>query len=196
MPTLESLESLDEYTVGWISALSLELAAATAIFDEEHGQPVDFEKPPTDKNTYTWGRIGDHNVVIASLPAGVYGTISAATTASSMLSSFPNIRVGLMVGIGAGISRPEDGHDIRLGDIVVSQPSGRSGGVIQYDLGKAKGADHFERIGSLNMPPQALLNALATLQARHERRPSEIPEILEKMLEANSHSFTKCDFSR
>jgi nucleoside phosphorylase len=186
MPTLKSLESLDEYTVGWISALSLELAAATAMFDEEHGQPVDFERPPTDKNTYTWGRIGDHNVVIASLPAGVYGTISAATTASSMLSSFPNIRVGLMVGIGAGISRPEDGYDIRLGDIVVSQPSGRSGGVIQYDLGKAKGADHFERIGSLNMPPEALLKALATLQARHERRPSEIPEILEKMLEANS----------
>ena len=163
MPTWKALESLDEYTVGWISALSLELAAATAMFDEEHGQPVNFKKPPTDKNTYTWGRIRDHNIVIASLLAGVYSTISAATTASSMLSSFPNIRVGLMVGISAGISRPEDGYNIRLSDIVVSQPSGQSGGVIQYDLGEAKGADHFERIGSLNMPPEALLKALATL---------------------------------
>jgi hypothetical protein len=73
---MKALESLDEYTVGWVSALPLELAAATAMLDEEHGKPLDFEKPSTDRNTYTWGRIGDHNVVIASLPAGVYGTIS------------------------------------------------------------------------------------------------------------------------
>jgi hypothetical protein len=43
MPTWKALESLDEYTVGWISALSLELAAATTMFNEEHGQPVNFE---------------------------------------------------------------------------------------------------------------------------------------------------------
>ena len=120
MATMKALENLDEYTVGWVSALPLELAAATAVLEEEHGKPLDFEKPFTDRNTYTWGRIGDHNVVIASLPAGVYGTISAATTALPMLSSFPKIRVGLMVGIGSGIARPEHGHDIRLGDIVVS----------------------------------------------------------------------------
>lgn len=185
MASPRALESRDEYTVGWVSALPLELAAATAMLDEEHKQPVDFEKPSTDRNIYTWGQMGEHNVVIASLPAGVYGTTSAATTASSMLSSFPQIRVGLMVGIGAGIARPKQGHDIRLGDIAVSQPSGRCGGVVQYDLGKVKGPDCFERIGSLNMPPEALLKALAKLQARHERRPSKVPEILEEMLRNN-----------
>jgi len=35
------------------------------------------------------------------------------------------------------------------------------------------------------MPPEALLRALATLQARHERRPSEVSEILERMLRDN-----------
>jgi nucleoside phosphorylase len=138
MTTNKALESRDLYTVGWIAALPLELAAATAMLDEQHEKPLDFIRPPSDNNSYTWGRIGEHNVVVASLPAGVYGTTSAANTASHMLSSFPHIRAGLMVGIGAAIARPERGYDIRLGDIVVSQPDGRSGGVVQYDLRKAK----------------------------------------------------------
>jgi nucleoside phosphorylase len=92
-----------------------------------------------------------------------------------------------MVGIGAGIARPEQGRDIRLGDIVISQPTGQSGGVIQYDLGKVKTAGQFQRIGNLNMPPEALLKALAKLQAQHELKPSEVPKILEKMLRNNPH---------
>ena len=101
MTTHKTLESRDLYTVGWIAALPLELAAATAMLDEQHEKPLDFMYPSSNKNSYTWGRIGEHNVVIASLPAGVYGIAPAATTASHMLSSFPQIRVGLMVGIGA-----------------------------------------------------------------------------------------------
>ncbi|KAK4170571.1 nucleoside phosphorylase domain-containing protein, partial [Triangularia setosa] len=37
-----------------------------------------------------------------------------------------------------GIARPDEGRDIRLGDIVVSQPDGTTGGACQYDLVKAK----------------------------------------------------------
>ena len=153
MTTLRALDSPDKYTVGWIAALPIERAAATAMLDEQHRKPLNFIKPPNDKNSYTWGQISDHNVVIASLPAGVYGTVAATSTAVQMLSSFPQIRVGLMVGIGAGIPRPDQDVDIRLGDIVVSQPSGNSGGVVQYDFGKAKTGDRFERIGFLNSPP-------------------------------------------
>lgn len=138
------LDSRDLYTVRWITALPLELAAATAMLDEKHEKPLDFKQPRNDTNTYTRGRIGEHNVVIASLAAGVYGTTSAATTASHMLSSSPQIRIGLPVGIGAGIAGPEDGRDIRLGNIVVSQPHGNSGGVIQYDLFKAKSGNQRE----------------------------------------------------
>lgn len=169
------------YTVGWISALPLELAAATAMLDEEHDTPTDFNRSPSDQNNYTFGRMGEHNLVIASLPAGVYGTISAATTAQHMLSSFPNIRIGLMVGIGAGIPRLDS--DIRLGDVVVSQPDGTCGGVVQYDLGKAKADGSFERKGMLNMPPLVLLNALSSLQARHIKSVPKVPQYLDKMLE-------------
>ena len=185
MITYKALESRDLYIVGWIAALPLELAAATVMLDEQHEKPLDFMYPSSNKNSYTWGRIGEHNVVIASLPAGVYGIAPAATTASHMLSSFPQIRVGLMVGIGAAIARPERGHDIRLGDVVVSQPDGRSGGVVQYDLRKAKEGHGFERKGNLNMPPEALLKALAKLQAQHEMRPPKIPEFLEEMVKRN-----------
>jgi len=152
------------------------------MLDEQHKKPLDFAQPPSDKNSYRWGRIDEHNVVVASLPAGVYGTTSATTTALQMLSSFPQIRVGLMVGIGAAIARPERGHDIRLGDVVVSQPDGLTGGVVQYDLGKAKEGHGFERKGILNMPPEALLKALAKLQAQHEMDPSKIPELLQEMV--------------
>ena len=185
MATANALESRDQYTVGWIAALPLELAAAIAMLDDQHKKPLDFVQPSTDKNVYSWGRIGGHNVVIASLTAGVYSTTSATATAMSMLHSFPHVRVGLMVGIGAGIARPEQGRDIRLGDIAVSQPDGRSGGVIQYDVRKAKTGDHFERKGVLNMPPEALLKALAKLQAEHEIKPSKVPELLEEMVKSN-----------
>jgi nucleoside phosphorylase len=182
MTSLKALESRDLYTVGWITALPLERAAATAMLDEKHGKPLDFVQPHNDTNSYTWGRIGEHNMVISSLAAGVYGTTFAAATALPMLSSFPQIRIGLLVGIGAGIARPDQGHDIRLGDIVVSQPHGRSGGVVQYDLGKAKSGNRRERKDFLNSPPEVLLKALANLQAQHELEPSKVPEFLKEMV--------------
>jgi nucleoside phosphorylase len=185
MAARKSLGSADLYTVGWIAALPIELAAATAMLDEEHGEPCDFIQSHHDTNIYTWGRIGEHNVVITSLAAGVYGTTSAATTASCMLSSFPHIRIGLLVGIGVGIPRPEEGRDIRLGDIAVSQPQGSNGGVIQYDLYKAKAENQRERRAFLNKPPDVLLKALARLQAEHERKPSRVPEILAQIVREN-----------
>jgi nucleoside phosphorylase len=113
------LDSPDLYTIGWIAALPIERAAATALLDDRHDIPHGFEQHPADSNSYTWGRMGEHNIIIASLPAGVYGTTPASTTASNLLSSLPQIRIGLLVGIGGGIPRPAQGRDIRLGDIVV-----------------------------------------------------------------------------
>src|SRR6185437_4265232 len=100
--------------------------------------------------------IGKHNVVIAVLPDGEYGTTSAAVVARDMLHSFPNIRIGLMVGIGGGV--PSSKHDIRLGDIVVSAPRDGKGGVFQYDFGKTIQDQVFRNTGFLNQPP-ALLRA-------------------------------------
>lgn len=179
-----TLDSPGLYTIGWIAALPIERAAATAMLDERHDPPTDFEQNRADSNSYTWGRIYKHNIVIASLPAGIYGTSAAATTASNLLSSLPDIRIGLLVGIGGGIPRHIPGtpqFDIRLGDIAISQPTKTEGGVIQYDLGKSGKNDSWERKGSLDKPPQVLLSALASLQAEHEMSPSKVPEILQDM---------------
>src|SRR4051794_23385705 len=108
-----------DYTVGWVCAIPIEMAAALAILDEEHPK-----LSTADTNTYSFGRVGKHNVVIACLPAGRYGTVSAATVAIQMLFTFPALRFGLMVGIGGGV--PSASNDIRLGDIVVSQPANGS----------------------------------------------------------------------
>lgn len=53
------------YTVGWICALPVELAAARIMLKEEH-LPHD----GVGSTQYTLGRIGSHNVVLACLPAG------------------------------------------------------------------------------------------------------------------------------
>src|SRR6266566_1436063 len=102
----------EDYTVGWVSALPVELAAAAELLDEEH---EDIPQDPNDTNLYTLGRIGEHNIVIACLPAGQTGTNSAAVVAVQMKAKFTSIRFGLMVGIGGGV--PSDESDIRLGDV-------------------------------------------------------------------------------
>ncbi|KAK6511482.1 hypothetical protein TWF481_000397 [Arthrobotrys musiformis] len=163
-----------DYTIGWICALPLEMAAARMMLDEDHGIPQ--EQHGSDHNIYHLGSIGKHNIVIACLPAGVYGTTPAATVAAQMLSSFESIRFGLLVGIGGGI--PSRKHDIRLGDIVVSQPVDSHGGVVQYDRGRST--------GSLNKPPLILLNALSSLQSDHELHENRIPEILSTKLASRS----------
>ena len=101
-----------------------------AMLDETHPK---LEKGNGDDNDYTLGRIGVHNVVIACLPAGLMGNGPAAIVANNMRRSFP-IKFGLMVGVGGGVWSKKD--DIRLGDVVVSHPTGTHGGVVQWDFGK------------------------------------------------------------
>ena len=167
--------SCSDYTVGWICAVPVEMAAAKALLDEVH---EDLPIPPQDPNSYTLGRIGEHNVVIACLPSGRYGNTSATAVATQLLNTFPSTRFGLMVGIGGGV--PNQNADIRLGDVVVSQPTGEHGGVVQYDYGKALN-HHFEQTGVLNQPPQVLLRALNKLQANHLIEESQMPKFLSKM---------------
>lgn len=97
---MSSGRSVNDYTVGWVCALPKEQTAAMAMLDQRH---ADLPKPPNDHNTYTLGTIGKHNVAIACLPKGKVGTSSAATVATQMISTFPAIQFGLMVGIGGGV---------------------------------------------------------------------------------------------
>ncbi|KAK5177844.1 hypothetical protein LTR44_009609 [Exophiala sp. CCFEE 6388] len=170
--------SRDDYHIGLVFALPKELAAGKAMLDEEHKMIPG--QDPSDTNSYTLGRMHEHNVVLACLPASVDGTTAAAAVAVNMLRTFKALRFALMVGIGGGI--PSTDHDIRLGDIVVSEPYGTSGGVVQYTKGKVR-PEGFERKGTLNMPPTALLTALASLKAEHELHESRVSGYLSGIIQ-------------
>jgi len=114
--------------VGWICVLCCELNALRALLDEEHERLLLGEK---DDNSYLLGWMGKHNVVIAFPGLGTYSINAAAQTATNMVRTFRNIRFGLMVGVGGGALKPphpkDPLKDIRLGDVVVSDPKGNHG---------------------------------------------------------------------
>ncbi|KAI9150620.1 hypothetical protein HJFPF1_10395 [Paramyrothecium foliicola] len=148
----------EDYTIAWICALSLELAASRAILDEEH-LPLHVVG---DDNTYVLGRIHQHNVVMACLP-GQYGTNNAAIVATNLKRSFPNIRATLMVGIGGGAPGRVD---LRLGDIVVGTS------VIQYDMGKVIMDGQFHGTADAKSPARLLGSAVSILQSRYRNHGS------------------------
>jgi hypothetical protein len=112
---------VEDYHVAWIMALPIELSAATAMLDAEY-------EGSDDTTSYTFGRVGCHNVVVVCLPAGQVGTSAAATAVAEMRAKFPFLRVGLLVGVGGGV--PSTEADIRLSDVVISHPQRNHGGVI------------------------------------------------------------------
>lgn len=76
----------DDYTIAWVCALPLEARAAKAVLDQRH---LPLQQSPGDDNAYELGEIAGHNIVVVHLPAGVYGTTSAATVVAQMRTSFP-----------------------------------------------------------------------------------------------------------
>jgi nucleoside phosphorylase len=164
-----------EYTVGWISALPVEHAAAAEMLDEEHEPP---RSQDGDSTLYTLGRIHGHCVVIACLPAGLIGIASAASIATRLADRFPNAKIGLMVGIGGGVPSVVD---IRLGDVVVSQPGRGHGGVVQYDMGKRLPGGRFEKTSHLDKPPNLLLSAVAQVRSNHIRGRSTFARYLSQL---------------
>jgi nucleoside phosphorylase len=165
--------SHEEYRVGWICPLEVEQIAAMEMLDEEHER---LPQSPTDHNVYNLGSIADHNVVIAGLHTP--GNNPAATVVTQMRMTFPNLRFGLLVGIGGGVPVKTDNGMIRLGDVVISKPSGEHSGAIQYDHGKAE-TGQFRRTGALTPPPAVLLNAAQDLAAKRAR--SRIDPVVENI---------------
>jgi nucleoside phosphorylase len=163
----------NDYTVGWLCALSLEMAAAEAMLDAKH--PA-LPRDPDDSNGYTLGNIGPHNIAIACLPQGHYGTNNAAIVAGNMRRSFPSLDIRLMVGIGGGLP---GSVDLRLGDVVVGEQ------VIQYDLVKAMPGGQIHRISVPTRPPQTLMTYVSKLKARHAREACRIPRLVSDMVDLN-----------
>lgn len=170
-----------EYTVAWICALRCESVAAQEFLDAEH-HPASYIARH-DNNYYTLGNIGHHNVAIAVLPDGEYGTSSAATVARDMLHTFPNIKIGLLVGIGGGA--PTAKNDIRLGDAVVSTTQGESGAVFQYDFGKIIQSQVFQHTKHLDKPPLFMRTAVTGCRTEHERKGHSIRRSIEDIIARN-----------
>ncbi|KAJ5899984.1 hypothetical protein N7495_004728 [Penicillium taxi] len=163
----------DQYTIAWICALYIEMAAAQAMLDNFH------EALPThreDRNTYVLGDINKHNVVIACLPVEQHGPSNAAIVMTNMKRAFPAIRVCLMVGIAGGVPNKAD---LRLGDIVVGTR------VMQYDLGQVLGDRLLQQTAIPRIPHQLLGTVVSTIRSKHEISPSRVKSILEQKLRGN-----------
>jgi nucleoside phosphorylase len=143
-------------TLAWVCALHLELSAAMMMLDEVHDE---LPRQTHDTNTYRVGRIGNHNVVIACLPAMQYGTVRAATVVAHMIRTFPSIEMALMVSIGGGVPSPS--HDIRLGDVVVGTR------IMPYDLSKVTEGGLERTDLAKHLHPQAG-TLVSALRARHD----------------------------
>lgn len=127
----------EHYTVAWIAPLEIEAQAAWYMLDHVH--QGNFSMNRGDDYLYMAGDINEHNVIIATFPAGHnYGVGSAAALASQVKKSFPNLWFGLLVGVAAGL--PDlcrvPSRDIRLGDVLVGVGDSGDAGLVSYGLGK------------------------------------------------------------
>lgn len=165
----------EDYTVAVICAIDFEFSAVRYMLDQEHSR---LSIKQGDSNMYVLGELCGHNVVLACLP-GNQGKGAAAIVATDMARTFPSIEWRFLVGIGGGV--PSDKHDIRLGDVVVSMPEGRYGGVVQYDLGKDTD-DGFILKGFLSPPPPLLRSAVVKMRSDHLTRENKVEECLSAML--------------
>jgi nucleoside phosphorylase len=150
------------------------------MLDEEHGPPLLEASGDKDSNSYVCGEIFGINVVIASLPSGSIGTGAAAHLVNSMSTTFPDVKLRLLVGIGGGVPTKE--HDIRLGDVVVSEQCDGYPGVVKYDLG-AQTVKGFVAKGCLQLPPTEFTKNVTKMKSDHETRSNKISQYIDDMLE-------------
>ena len=172
------------YTVAWLCALPLsEGVVATVMLDEEH-EPLNL--PTHDENSYTYGSINGHNVVIACMPPGLPGKVSASKLVQPLSQSFPSLKIHLFVGIGGGVPRiptPDNSDDdIYLGDVVIGWAE-RTGipGVVQWDLVRYLEDGNIEPLGTLEKPDRRLLSALGLLLQNRILGRTRFPEHLQRL---------------
>ncbi|KAI8218349.1 hypothetical protein K4K54_010543 [Colletotrichum sp. SAR 10_86] len=161
MTTYTRPQHRDEFEIAVVCALPLESDAVSLIFDEfwggEGGHGLG--RAPGDQNSYTNGRIGDHNVVLVHLPN--MGKVSTAAAAAELRSSYTRLKLAVLTGICGGVPRHDGGKEIFLGDVIISQV------VVQYDLGRQY-PDKFIRkdttSDNLGRPNQDIRSLLASVQ--------------------------------
>ena len=97
MDSRKTLESRDAYAVEW---LCTDRRLTKDMLDKQHNKPRDYVPAYADSNYYTWGQIGNHNIVIMTLmgPRMIGKEQRHKVIAFQMVSAFPGIRLFIIVG--------------------------------------------------------------------------------------------------
>ncbi|KAH7175354.1 nucleoside phosphorylase domain-containing protein [Dactylonectria macrodidyma] len=108
-----------DFNVAIVCSVPIEFHALSLIIDESWDQAADsFGRSPDDINKYTTARIGNCNVVI--MRPSMVDNSDSTDAATSLRSSYPNIKLVLLVGTCGGV--PSVGGDqMRFGDVVLSR---------------------------------------------------------------------------
>jgi nucleoside phosphorylase/NTP pyrophosphatase (non-canonical NTP hydrolase) len=160
--------------IGIITALPKEFAAMLCMLDEHENVAV-----ANDPNDYVLGRIpsvsgGSDHMVAVTLQKEI-GTNGAASAATNLMRSFPNVEDVLMVGIAGGIPCPDNTEKhVRLGDIVVSSREG----ILQYDNLKVDGQT-IEIRSSTSKPSARMINAVNRLETNRLLRQYPWEDLIE-----------------
>ncbi|KAJ0415294.1 purine and uridine phosphorylase [Aspergillus carlsbadensis] len=182
-PSPPKKDPADRYTIGWICALDSEYMCACRMLDEEL-PPPDLFRNARDENTYVFGRLGNHYIVVTCLPGGQRRSTTATHVARDMAHTFPKLEFALAVGLAGGAPTAE--NDVRLGDVVVGAPGDGIPAVVDLSLeemlpggrlGQAQGTP------ALNGPPERLLRAIPEMRRRYRdlRLPDAVARHLERL---------------
>ncbi|KAL2796998.1 nucleoside phosphorylase domain-containing protein [Aspergillus keveii] len=176
--------SRNDFEIAIVCALPAEYNAVTELVDhfwEDHG--YEYGKAREDANTYTTARIGNYDVVLVLLSGT--GKAIAASSATSLRSSYPRIKLLLLTGICGGVPLVGTEDGILLGDVVLSET------VIQYDYGR-RYPDKFIMKHtveeSLSRPAKEVRNLVAifktnrALQKLQQRAAFSLEQIQDKAL--------------
>ncbi|EHK18131.1 uncharacterized protein TRIVIDRAFT_44914, partial [Trichoderma virens Gv29-8] len=119
--------SREEFEIAIVCAIPLEYDAVVILLDQCWDEGCDpYGRARGDYNTYTTGSIGSFNVVILLLPGT--GKAEAASSAASLRSSYPGVKLLFLNGICGGVPNVK-GEELLLGDVIISKT------VVQYDIG-------------------------------------------------------------
>ncbi|EAW13710.1 putative Pfs domain protein [Aspergillus clavatus NRRL 1] len=184
----------DQFKVAILCALAVESDAVEAIFDEYYDEEEDdFGQHTRDQNTYLNGRVGQHYVVLVYV--GGMGKVKAMAATSNLKLSYRNIQLALVVGVCGGIPRSNDGKEIYLGDVLVSDR------LVQWDIGKHLPHGFLRKVDPAysqtrpNQETQALLDRIRDIDKQHQRKVALVQHLaaVQKVLGDRSATYPGID---
>ncbi|KAL3493356.1 hypothetical protein BJX62DRAFT_235428 [Aspergillus germanicus] len=130
MLTIHSERDTSLYTIAWIACDNDEYQAARLMLDEQHGDYAPRQRF-CGGSWYTLGEAAGNKVVLIMAIADDDQIRELACLSIDLEIHFPNVRACMVISVGAVF--PREGHDVRLGDVVVKTPDRQCGGVVNVD---------------------------------------------------------------